>query len=284
MSLALACFLASAAAGPVTAQSEPLRPWTVLVYGGADNNADGPILEFLDGVRKAIDDDPGIELLLLLDRSEGFSDDATLLGADFHGARLYRLKRDSAERLSGGEHFPEITLDGEDAELDSADADNVRRFIEWGQATAPAQRYGLMIYSHADGQTMCPDEESGRDMGIPELSEVLREKHSLFNAFRHAGAETATHVSPAYGYSDYYGYRAGLYNIPFVGFGEQEETVHYKVGTANIDVVDARKKQLIWVAVAEGRLTDAMMNSPDDSIAKIVSDMFAKYPAKAPAQ
>jgi len=102
-----------------------------------------------------------------------------------------------------------------------------------------------------------------------------------FNAYRQAGAETATYVTPAYGYSDYYGYRAGLYNIPFVGFGEQEETVHYKVGTANIDVVDARKKQLIWVAVAEGRLTDAMMNSPDDSIAKIVSDMFAKYPAKA---
>jgi hypothetical protein len=102
-----------------------------------------------------------------------------------------------------------------------------------------------------------------------------------FNAFRHAGADTATHVTPAYGYSDYYGYRAGLYNIPFVGFGEQEETVHYKVGTANIDVVDARKKQLIWVAIAEGRLTDAMMNSPDESIAKIVSDMFAKYPAKA---
>ena len=105
-----------------------------------------------------------------------------------------------------------------------------------------------------------------------------------FNAYRQAGAESATHVTPAYGYSDYYGYRAGLYNIPFVGFGEMEETVHYKVGTANIDVVDAHKKQLIWVAIAEGRLTDAMMNSPDESIARIVSDMFAKYPAKAPKQ
>jgi Domain of unknown function (DUF4136) len=102
-----------------------------------------------------------------------------------------------------------------------------------------------------------------------------------FNAFRHAGADTATHVTPAYGYSDYYGYRAGLYNMPFIGFGEQEETVHYKVGTANIDVVDARKKVLIWVSIAEGRLTDAMMNSPDESIAKIVSEMFSKYPAKA---
>jgi len=104
-----------------------------------------------------------------------------------------------------------------------------------------------------------------------------------FNAYRRATADTATHVTPAYGYSDYYGYRAGLYNMPFVGFGEMEETVSYKVGTANIDVVDARKKQLIWVAIAEGRLTDAMMNSPDDSIAEIVSDMFSKYPAKAAA-
>ncbi len=102
-----------------------------------------------------------------------------------------------------------------------------------------------------------------------------------FNAYRHAGAETATHVTPAYGYSDYYGYRAGLYNLPYVGFGEMEETVQYKVGTANIDVADARKKQLIWVGIADGRLTDAMMNSPDDSIAKIVSEIFAKYPGKA---
>ena len=29
---------------------EPERPWTLMVYGAADNNADGPILEFLDGV------------------------------------------------------------------------------------------------------------------------------------------------------------------------------------------------------------------------------------------
>jgi clostripain len=183
LSLALALSLvaptlvapALAASRPQTA---PTRPWTILVYGGADNNADGPILEFLDQVRVAIDDDPGIELLLLLDRSEKFSDDATLLGEDFVGARLYRLRKDSAERLAGGTHLPELTLH-EDAELDSADADNVRRFIAWGKATAPAQRYGLMIYSHASGQTMCPDEESGRDMGIPELSELLTEKESL---------------------------------------------------------------------------------------------------------
>jgi hypothetical protein len=102
-----------------------------------------------------------------------------------------------------------------------------------------------------------------------------------FNAARRATADSATHVSPVYGYSDYYGYRAGLYNVPYIGWGEQEETVQYAVGTANIDVVDARKKVLVWIGIAEGRLTEAMINYPDESIARIVSDMFAKYPAKA---
>jgi clostripain len=165
-------------AAPTLAQAPAeLRPWTLLVYGGADNNADGPILDFLHDVRTAIDDDPGIELLLLIDRSEEFSDDARFLGEDFTGARLYRITKDSAERLSGGEQFPELS-EG-DAELDSADAYNVRRFVDWGKANYPARHYGLMIYSHASGRTMCPDEESGRDMGIPELGEVMGEAQSL---------------------------------------------------------------------------------------------------------
>ena len=176
--LSLSFAALSALSSPQTPDSAALRPWTVLVYGGADNNADGPILEFLDGVRKAIDDDPGIELLLLLDRSAKFSDDATLLGADFTGARLFRLRKDSAERLAGGAEFPELTLTA-DAELDTADADNLRRFIRWGKRVAPARRTGLMIYSHASGITMCPDEESGRDMGIPELSRVLGAEESI---------------------------------------------------------------------------------------------------------
>ena len=36
-----------------------------------------------------------------------------------------------------------------------------------------------MIYSHASGSTMCPDQESGHDMGIPELSRVLGEQQSV---------------------------------------------------------------------------------------------------------
>jgi clostripain len=169
---------ASFAAGIEPQAAVPVRPWTVLVYGAADNNADGPILGFLDSVRKAIDDDAGIDLLLFLDRSAQFSTDATLLGEDFTGARLYRLRKDSAERLSGGAQFPEIQLKG-DVELDSADATNLKKFIAWGKAVSPAQRYGVMIYSHASGESMCPDDESHHDMGIAEVSAELGESESI---------------------------------------------------------------------------------------------------------
>ena len=108
------------------------------------------------------DNDPGIELLLFIDRSEQHRKVPTYLGEDFTGARLYRLTRDTAERLPGGPQLPEITL-AKDVELNSADARYVQRFIAWGKANYPAEHYGLMIYSHADGRTMCPDEQSGEE-------------------------------------------------------------------------------------------------------------------------
>jgi clostripain len=160
---------AAAARDGVAKATEPQRPWTVLVYAAADNSADMPVVEFLDQVRKAIDDDPGVELLVLLDRSNQKGKKATYLGPDFSGTRLYRYRKDSVERLGGGTHLPELKADG-DAKLNSADADTLGRFIAWGKATAPAKRYALLIYSHANGKTMCPAEAAKADMGIPELT------------------------------------------------------------------------------------------------------------------
>ena len=86
LGLSILATLAAAPSKPTEAPAE--RPWTLMVYGAADNDADGPILEFLDGVRRTLDDDPGMELILFIDRSEGYSKDASSLGADFTGARI----------------------------------------------------------------------------------------------------------------------------------------------------------------------------------------------------
>ena len=148
------------------------RSWTILLYAAVDNSADDPFVMFADQVRRAIDDDPGIELVLFIDRSNKHAKRATFLGDDFDSTRLYRLKKDSVERLSGGTLFPEITKDS-DVNLNSADAATLQRFIAWGKATYPAQRYGLLIYSHANGQLMCPDDRSGASMGIAEVTDRI---------------------------------------------------------------------------------------------------------------
>lgn len=84
-------------------------------------------------------------------------------------------------------------------------------------------------------------------------------------------------LSAGYGY---YGYRYGLYGAwPF--YADEVDTVHYKVGTANIDIVDARRRQLIWEGVAEGRLTREMMQNPQPAIESVVAQLFVRYPGRA---
>jgi hypothetical protein len=83
-----------------------------------------------------------------------------------------------------------------------------------------------------------------------------------------------------YGYG-YYGYRGGMYGG--IASAPEVETVRYKVGTANIDVVDAKQKKLVWEGLAEGKLTKKMMENPQATIDAVIADMFTKYPARASA-
>ena len=100
-----------------------------------------------------------------------------------------------------------------------------------------------------------------------------------FNASSSEKTEVRSRPSPVVGYSGYYGYRGGLY-APFPVYRTEIETVNYKVGTANIDVVDADRNMLIWEGVAEGRLTDKAMQNPRAAIDEVVTELFAFYPTQ----
>jgi hypothetical protein len=103
-----------------------------------------------------------------------------------------------------------------------------------------------------------------------------------FNANAHERVEVRSTPAPVYG--SYYGYRAGLYGIGRVYVAAPDvQTVRYKVGTANIDIVDWRQKQLVWEGVIEGRLTDKMMENPQPAIDAAVTEMFTKFPGRAGA-
>jgi hypothetical protein len=74
----------------------------------------------------------------------------------------------------------------------------------------------------------------------------------------------------------YYGYRNGLYG----GWPMYQETVNYQVGTINLDLVDAAKKQLIWEGVSEGRVTEESLANPKVTVNAIVTELLRKYPGK----
>jgi hypothetical protein len=78
----------------------------------------------------------------------------------------------------------------------------------------------------------------------------------------------------------YYGYRYGMYSA-WPLYAEDVDTVHYRIGTANIDIVDADRGQLIWEGVAEGRLTSEVMENPQPAIESVVAELFSRYPGRA---
>ncbi len=82
-------------------------------------------------------------------------------------------------------------------------------------------------------------------------------------------------ASVGYGY---YGYRYGLYNAwPLY---DEDRTVTYKVGTLNIDIVDAEKKQLVWEGVAEGRVSEEELQNPKVAINGVVTELMRQYPGR----
>lgn len=104
----------------------------------------------------------------------------------------------------------------------------------------------------------------------------------LVNFFANAEEkqEVYTRMSPTFS-AGYYGYRYGMYTA-WPMYTTEIDTFDYTVGTANIDLVDAERNQLIWEGRAEGRLTQKVMADPETAIYNVVAEIFARFPARSP--
>jgi len=100
-----------------------------------------------------------------------------------------------------------------------------------------------------------------------------------FNAFIQDKTKVTTTPSSMGGY---YGYRGGYYG-PWGGYGYGTEThvSQYTEGTFNIDIIDAKKKQLVWEAVGVGRITEDKLENLEQSVNEGVPKFFANYPFRA---
>ena len=101
-----------------------------------------------------------------------------------------------------------------------------------------------------------------------------------FNAILREKTDVRTSPAPMYG--GYYGYRGGFYD-PWMGYGYAQEThvSQYTEGTFNIDLVDARKKKLVWEAVGTGRVSQKAVEELEQRVNEGVAKYFQKFPFTA---
>jgi len=96
-----------------------------------------------------------------------------------------------------------------------------------------------------------------------------------FNAKR----QEKTEVTPAPP-GPYYGYRAGFYG-GWPGYGWGSDVYQYTEGTLNIDLVDARRKQLVWEGVSVGVIDDVEKAASTQNVEASVAQIFSRYPFRA---
>lgn len=119
------------------------------------------------------------------------------------------------------------------------------------------------------------EDSISRQMDARGYRKVDSEPDLLVNFSTNVQERTDLPSSPSAMGQGYYGYRAGMYASPDI------RALQYRIGTANIDVADARHKKLLWEGVAEGELTAEMLQNADTAIDKVVAEMFAKFPGHA---
>jgi hypothetical protein len=103
----------------------------------------------------------------------------------------------------------------------------------------------------------------------------------LVNFFAAIQERTSVRSSPAATFGvGYYGYRYGLYTA-WPAYPRDVRTVTYKTGTANVDIIDAARKQLVWEGIAEGRVSEEALQNPGAAIEAVVTELFERFPARA---
>jgi clostripain len=167
----------------VLGQASPVasaeRAWTIAFYGAGDNSCEESLIPDLESLRASFVPGQGVEVVVLLDRSPKYDDSAGPFGEDFADTRLFELTPAGFERIDGGKNLPGITRDSK-FEADMGDPTVLRGFLREVKTRFPAQHYALIVYSHGNGRSLCPDQTDGGDELYPaEISAVLTAQESV---------------------------------------------------------------------------------------------------------
>ncbi len=77
--------------------------------------------------------------------------------------------------------------------------------------------------------------------------------------------------------SYYYGYRGGYYG-GWSGYTMAPQVIEYTLGILNIDLIDAKRSQLVWEGISTSVVYDLQQATSNAEVSNIVNAIFAKYP------
>ncbi|MDS0525675.1 clostripain [Clostridium sp. SHJSY1] len=123
---------------------------TVMVYCDADNNLEDYLLGDIQQMKDGYVDNPNLNLIVLVDRTSGYSTNRSVLGQNFTDTRMYKIGSGKAIRISGGNEFPEITTTS-NYEANMGDGDTLKKFIDSCKSNYPADEYALIVSNHGGG-------------------------------------------------------------------------------------------------------------------------------------
>ena len=149
----------------VGAQGSPLQApdsWTIMTYSIADTNLEPFMMEDIEELGE-VGSRPGLNLIALVDRAEGYTETSVLGIPDWTGAKLLEIQRNSATELH------------DYGALNTGDPDTLQAFIRETVRAYPAANYGLVISDHGASWPGIGDDEShGNDvLTLAELDQAI---------------------------------------------------------------------------------------------------------------
>ncbi|WP_027631633.1 clostripain [Clostridium hydrogeniformans] len=187
---------------------------TVMIYCDADNDLEPYLLNDIKEMKKGYVNNPNLNLLVLVDRNGTYSSDSSTFGQNFSDTRLYKIESNKTIRIDGGQEFPEITTKS-NYEGNMGDPETLKKFIQFGKANYPADKYTLLMSNHGGGsreknklnevnKAICWDESNNDDcLYMGEISDVLTNKESVdllaFDACLMGTSEVAYQYRPGNG-------------------------------------------------------------------------------------
>jgi hypothetical protein len=144
--------------GPLVAPDS----WTIMTYSIADTNLEPFMMEDLEELGD-VGTRPGLNLVALVDRAEGYTEVPLLGVPDWTGAKLLEVGRDSATVLA------------DYGDINTGDPDVLQAFIRESIRAYPAANYGLVISDHGASWPGVGDDESagGDTLTLAELDQAL---------------------------------------------------------------------------------------------------------------